>query len=100
MKSPKLEEHQYIEFLKMVLKSGMEVQWDDNEANIKSGKNFRVRASFSYNEPKIWFTFASSERAVRVLDSGPLAAEYLIKVEAEFRKLEAAMDDLEDQYCG
>ena len=74
------EEHNYIEFIKDIIRQGHEIQWDERKATIKLHSGYTILCNFSYNESKIWFTLA--EKSFRILDNGELAAECIEKLDA------------------
>ena len=80
-----LEEHNYIKFIKDIIRQGHEIKWDEREATIKLHSGYTILCNFSYNETKIWFTMA--EKSFRILDNGALAAECIEKLDAIMDKM-------------
>lgn len=63
-----MEDHKYIDFIKGVMKGEHKIQWDEKTANIVLKKSsWKVKATFSYNETKIYFDYGNPY-PMRVLD--------------------------------
>jgi len=92
--SPKLDDHDYGEFIKAVMADGHSVQWTDTKADIKLKSGYNVNVSFSYNEPKMYLEIVD-KRQTRILSDKKEVADVITNMDKILMQLKKYLESVE-----
>lgn len=86
------EEHAYKAFIEGVTKSGHEIEYTEDKAELRLRlSGWKVKVTFSYNEPKMYMDFGQPY-PFRILDSGYMGHSFMDGLDAQMMALKKLMD--------